>query len=78
VSAHAAQKVHSKLQIIAPAPSGGRSASQHSQLGRICSMAVSFEPKLSDRVTDASSLQAARRARRLPPNLTQALGAALN
>ena len=33
-SAHGAQKVHSKVQIIASRESGGRSRSQHSQLGR--------------------------------------------
>jgi hypothetical protein len=32
-SAHAAQNVHSKEQILASADSGGRSALQHSQLG---------------------------------------------
>ena len=32
-SAHAAQKVHSKVQMRASALSGGRSASQHSQFG---------------------------------------------
>jgi hypothetical protein len=37
-SAHARQKVHSNEQIIASGESGGRSASQHSQLGRSCSM----------------------------------------
>lgn len=34
VSAHARQKVHSNEQIIASVASGGRSRSQHSQLGR--------------------------------------------
>jgi hypothetical protein len=33
-SAHAAQNVHSKEQILALSASGGRSASQHSQDGR--------------------------------------------
>jgi hypothetical protein len=37
-SAHVAQKVHSNEQIMAPGASGGRSASQHSQLGFINSM----------------------------------------
>lgn len=37
-SAHAAQKVHSKEQIRASVESGGRSLSQHSQLGRSWSM----------------------------------------
>jgi len=39
VSAQLAQKVHSNVQIIASAACGGRSRSQHSQLGRSCSMA---------------------------------------
>ena len=37
--AHGAQKVHSKEQMNAAAESAGRSRSQHSQLGRISSMA---------------------------------------
>jgi hypothetical protein len=36
--AQAAQNVHSKVQIIASVASGGRSLSQHSQLGRSWSM----------------------------------------
>jgi hypothetical protein len=40
-SAQSAQKVHSKLQIIAPAASGARSASQHSQFGRSWSILAS-------------------------------------
>ena len=39
VSAHEAQKVHSKEQIRASVESGGRSALQHSQLGLNWSMA---------------------------------------
>jgi len=39
-SAQGAQKVHSKEQIIAPGRSAGRSVSQHSQEGRISSMAA--------------------------------------
>jgi hypothetical protein len=38
VSAQRAQNVHSKLQISASSASGGRSRSQHSQLGRSWSM----------------------------------------
>jgi len=38
VSTHVRQKVHSKVQIIASVDSGGRSAPQHSQLGRSSSM----------------------------------------
>jgi hypothetical protein len=41
VSAQSRQKVHSKLQIMASAASGGRSLLQHSQLGRISNTAVS-------------------------------------
>ncbi|OAP43338.1 hypothetical protein AU381_27510 [Sinorhizobium glycinis] len=37
-SAQSAQKVHSKVQIIASRLSGGRSRSQHSQFGRRLSM----------------------------------------
>src|SRR5690606_3092541 len=37
-SAQLRQKVHSKLQIMASRESGGRSRSQHSQLGRSSSM----------------------------------------
>jgi len=37
-SAQSAQKVHSKVQIRASSASGGRSLSQHSQLGRNASM----------------------------------------
>jgi hypothetical protein len=40
-SAQAAQKVHSNEQIIASVDSGGKSLSQHSQFGRICSMEAS-------------------------------------
>jgi hypothetical protein len=40
---HCAQKVHSKLQIIASTESAGKSTPQHSQLGLICSMNISFE-----------------------------------
>ena len=39
-STQSAQKVHSKVQIIASRASGGRSLSQHSQLGRSSSMAA--------------------------------------
>jgi hypothetical protein len=38
-AAHAAQKVHSKVQITASAAAGGRSLSQHSQFGRSSSTA---------------------------------------
>ena len=44
-SAQAAQKVHSKEQIRASAPEGSRSLSQHSQLGRISSMAGRYRPQ---------------------------------
>src|SRR5215210_8208382 len=37
-SAHSAQKVHSKVQILASVDPGGRSLSQHSQFGLICSI----------------------------------------
>jgi hypothetical protein len=37
-SVQSAQKVHSKEQMRAAVESGGRSRSQHSQLGRSCSM----------------------------------------
>ncbi len=40
VSTHSAQKVHSNEQIRASALSGGRSRSQHSQLGRSWSKAA--------------------------------------
>ncbi|ASY57543.1 hypothetical protein SS05631_c26140 [Sinorhizobium sp. CCBAU 05631] len=40
-SAQSAQKVHSKVQIIASRLSGGRSRSQHSQFGRKLSIVVS-------------------------------------
>ncbi len=43
-AAQLGQKVHSKEQIMAAA-SGGRSRSQHSQLGRSCSMRVSKSAK---------------------------------
>jgi hypothetical protein len=36
---HSLQNVHSNVQIIADADSGGRSLSQHSQLGLSCSIA---------------------------------------
>jgi hypothetical protein len=39
VSTQVRQKVHSKVQIIASTASGGRSLSQHSQLGRSSSKA---------------------------------------
>jgi hypothetical protein len=39
-SAQRAQKVHSKVQILASGLAGGRSQSQHSQLGRSWSMAA--------------------------------------
>jgi len=39
VCAHGAQKVHSKLQIIASWEAGGKSRSQHSQFGLISNMA---------------------------------------
>jgi hypothetical protein len=42
VSTQSRQKVHSKVQIIASAADGGRSLSQHSQLGRSSSMFASF------------------------------------
>jgi hypothetical protein len=42
VSAHAAQNVHSKLQILASLPSGARSRPQHSQLGRSASTATNL------------------------------------
>jgi hypothetical protein len=38
VSTQSRQNVHSNVQIIASAASGGRSLSQHSQLGRSSSM----------------------------------------
>jgi hypothetical protein len=38
VSAQSEQKVHSKVQIMVSAESGGRSRSQHSQFGRISSI----------------------------------------
>jgi hypothetical protein len=38
--AQSLQNVHSKVQIIASAESGGRSRSQHSQLGLSCSMFI--------------------------------------
>lgn len=41
------QKVHSKEQIIASVDSGGRSQSQHSQLGLNSSMAASTERTLN-------------------------------
>src|SRR3954471_5691592 len=41
------QNVHSNVQIIASRESGGRSRSQHSQLGRSASMAVSMVEKRS-------------------------------
>jgi hypothetical protein len=40
VSVQSRQNVHSKLQIMASPASGGRSLSQHSQLGRSSSMVV--------------------------------------
>jgi len=40
VSAQPRQKVHSKLQIIASVDAGGRSLSQHSQLGRSSSIVL--------------------------------------
>src|SRR5436190_10781854 len=40
VSTQSAQKVHSKVQMRASGLSGGRSRSQHSQLGRRLSMGV--------------------------------------
>jgi hypothetical protein len=43
----AVQKVHSKVQIMASVESGGRSLSQHSQLGRICSI---FSPGFVERL----------------------------
>jgi hypothetical protein len=39
-SAQEQQKVHSKVQIMASGASGGRSLSQHSQLGRSSSMEI--------------------------------------
>lgn len=42
---HRAHQVHSKVQIIASADSGGRSTSQHSQLGRNSNM-----PQVSQRI----------------------------
>jgi len=39
VAAHDAQNVHSNEHILASVDSGGRSLSQHSQLGRSCSIA---------------------------------------
>jgi len=44
-SAQVAQNVHSNEQIRASGDSGGKSASQHSQDGRISSMALPFEPR---------------------------------
>jgi len=41
VSAQSRQNVHSKVQIMASAAAGGRSLSQHSQLGRRASMQIS-------------------------------------
>lgn len=40
--AHASQNVHSNEQMRAPSSSGGRSLSQHSQFGLICSMSLSL------------------------------------
>jgi hypothetical protein len=45
VSAQSAQKVHSKVQIIAFRASGGRSRSQHSQFGRSCSMRLVLQAR---------------------------------
>jgi hypothetical protein len=42
VSAQSAQKVHSKVHILAFGLAGGRSQSQHSQLGRSSSILVSI------------------------------------
>jgi hypothetical protein len=39
-SAQSAQKVHSKVQIIASVEAGGRLLSQHSQLGRRSSIVI--------------------------------------
>jgi hypothetical protein len=46
LSAQERQKVHSNEQIIASTESAGRSRSQHSQLGRIWSIARSFVARL--------------------------------
>jgi len=41
-STQSRQKVHSNVQIIASGADGGKSLSQHSQLGRSCSMGKPF------------------------------------
>src|SRR6478735_7366340 len=51
-----AQNVHSNVQIIASELSGGRSLSQHSQLGRSSSMGTS-----ADRFVDSDELGAIRK-----------------
>jgi DNA-binding beta-propeller fold protein YncE len=45
-STQSRQNVHSKVQIIASCASGGRSLSQHSQLGRSANMLSPFDPIL--------------------------------
>ncbi len=48
--AQSEQKVHSKVQIIAPGRSGGRGVSQHSQLGRISSILLPHRMAVGGRI----------------------------